>query len=110
MPAYEPTGRDVIISELYDETKTVELLEDIEKLDVSEDIKEFLRFASYRHTVFNFENIAEFYASADENVQKLMEDSALVIIDFDDAMSKGFVRLSEQILEQYLKESYSKDD
>ena len=30
-------------------------------------------------------------------MQELMEDSALVIIDFDDAIAKGYVQLSKQV-------------
>lgn len=38
-------------------------------------------------------------------MQELMENSALVIIDFDKAIEKGFVKLSEEIANQY-KEDY----
>lgn len=32
-----------------------------------------------------------------KEVQELMEDSALIIIDFKDAISKGYVKLSKDI-------------
>jgi len=32
-------------------------------------------------------------------VQRLMEASALVIVDFEDAIDEGFVRLSESVRE-----------
>ena len=48
-----------------------------------------------------YEKIADYYAHSEKNVQELMEDSALVIIDFDSAITKGFVKLSQAIDEQY---------
>ena len=47
--------------------------------------------------VFNYKNIAEYYAHASKEIQELMEKSALVIIDVDDAIANGYVKLSETI-------------
>ena len=60
--------------------------------------------AAYRHTKFNYKNIAEYYAHANKEMQGLMEDSALVIIDFDKAIENGYVKLSEDIANQYKTE------
>jgi hypothetical protein len=57
--------------------------------------KQFLIEAAKRHTVFNYRNIAEYYANASEEMQRLMEKSALVIIDFDDAIANGYVKMSK---------------
>ena len=46
---------------------------------------------------FRFDHIAEFYCHADAELQQLMEDSALVIIDFDKAIENGFVMLGKTI-------------
>lgn len=59
--------------------------------------KKFLRFGAYRHLCFNYSKIAEYYAHANKEMQELMEDSALVIIDFEDAIAKGYVQMSEQV-------------
>lgn len=50
-----------------------------------------------RHVVFNYRNIAEYYAAASPAMQGLMEDSALVIIDVDRAIANGFVNLSKAV-------------
>ena len=42
-----------------------------------------LLLAATRHIVFNYQMLAEFYSQADKKVQELMEESGLVIIDFD---------------------------
>ena len=98
VPQYEITGECPELNELYDMTKTNELLENINNSGVTDEQKAFLIEATKRHTIFNYRNIAEYYAHADAEMQNLMEQSALVIIDFDDAIKYGYVKLSESIL------------
>lgn len=103
-PIYEPKGENPLINQLYDRTKTKELIKEIDAADIPHEVKDFLFYAAERHTVFDFRNIAEFYAQAPPDVQDLMEQSALVIIDFDSAIEHGFVRLSEAVAAQYKKD------
>ena len=63
-----------------------------------------LREAAARHIVFNYERMADYYAHASPEMQSLMEDSALVIIDFEKAIDDGFVRLCQDLKEQYREE------
>ncbi len=93
-PIYEPKGEKPAVSELFDTEKTEALISEIEAAELPEEIAGFLKAAAERHTVFNFRNIAEFYAHADSKVQSLMERSALVIIDFNQAIESGYVKLS----------------
>ena len=97
IPQYEIKGEEPEISELVDTSKTKELLEDIKRSNIPTEVKQFLKLAAYRHLCFNYSKIAEYYAHADKETQELMEQSALVIIDFGDAIRNGFVQLSEQI-------------
>lgn len=97
IPQYDIKGEQPDISELCDISKTKELLEKIKQSNVSEEEKKFLRLGAYRHLCFNYSKIAEYYAHADKEMQELMEDSALVIIDFEDAIAKGYVELSKQV-------------
>ena len=53
--------------------------------------------AAYRHIVFDFDRIADYYAKASKKVQELMEHSALVIIDYNDAIANGYAILSEAL-------------
>jgi hypothetical protein len=103
-PIYTPKGDKPTINELYDETRTTELLTEINESDLPEDEKEFLRVAARRHTILNYKKIAEYYAHSDEKLQKLMENSALVIIDFNRAIELGYVKLSNEIASQYIDE------
>lgn len=101
IPIYEPRGENPAPTELYDVLKTKELYEEIQSSKIPEEIRMFLLVAAQRHTVFNYEKIAEFYAHASKPVQELMEKSALVIIDFDKAIENGFVAMSKEISETY---------
>lgn len=98
IPQYEITGEEPSINELIDETKNNELIDKIKKSNVTEEQKKFLINAAHRHNVFNYSKIAEYYAHQDKEMQELMEDSALVIIDFDDAIKNGYVQLRSEIL------------
>lgn len=100
-PIYEPKGEKPELRELFDEEKAKKLIADIEAADIPQEEKDFLIIAARRHTVLNYKRIAEYYAHASEPVQRLMEDSALIIIDFNRAIELGYVKLSEEIAKLY---------
>jgi hypothetical protein len=98
-PIYTPKGERPAVAELTDSSRASELIRRIEGAKLPEDVSGFLRAAASRHIVFNYERIAEFYCHADKSTQELMEDSALVIIDYGKAMQLGYARLKEDLLE-----------
>ena len=98
IPVYEPQGINVKIKDLYDLSEFNEKLKLIEDLKDNKNLYNFLYFASTRFIKFNFKNIAEYYCNLqDEQVKKVFKDLALVIIDFQDAISRGFIELTEQL-------------
>ena len=99
IPQYEPSNIKPNLWELYDKSKYTELARNIARSDVPEDVKDFLLFAATRHIVFNYAKIADYYAHAEPEIQRLMEQSALVIIDIDDAIANGYVKLSQRMRE-----------
>ena len=101
-PIYEPTGKKPHILELVDTTKTKQLIREIEQSSLPKEEKNFLIEAAKRHSVFHYERIAEYYAQSSREMQELMEKSALVIIDFGKAIELGYVRLCEEIKNQYI--------
>jgi len=103
-PTYEPKNNKPHLLELVDCTKTNQLIREIEESAIRPEEKAFLIEAAKRHSVFNYEKIADYYAHAPADVQHLMERSALVIIDFEKAIQNGFVKLCEQIKEQYIEQ------
>lgn len=101
-PVYEPKlSVQPLLTELYDPQKADTLTKEIEKADIAEDVKHFLRQAAKRHTVFNYENIAEYYCHASPEIQELMEKSGLVVIDFNKAIEFGFVKLTKDLAANY---------
>ena len=103
-PVYEPKNKRPHIVELYDKSKTHRLMREIENSNVTYDEKMFLMDAARRHNVFNYEKIADYYAHATPEMQKLMERSALVIIDFESAIENGYINICDEIRKQYLEE------
>ena len=97
VPQYEIQGETPELSDLLDDQKTNDLLEEISNSSLSFEEKEFLRKAAQRHLVFNYRKIAEYYANASEEMQALMEKSALVIIDYNDAIANGYSTLSQKV-------------
>ena len=106
-PTYEPQGEKPELSELVDQHKANSLIEEIEQAKIPEDLRNFLKLAAGRHNIFNYENIANYYAYSDAEVQDLMEKCALVIIDFNKAIEYGYTKLTDKIVKLY-QEDYGK--
>lgn len=105
-PVYKPTGPMPAVTELYDTEKQRELSAEIERAEgLSEKERAFLRAAAARHVVFDYQNVAEYYAHASPEMQRLMEKSALVIIDFNQAIENGFVKLTKAIASHAAEEA-----
>jgi len=103
-PIYEPKNTKPHIIELCDKSKTHRLIKEIDASSLSYDEKIFLIDAARRHNVFNYEKIADYYSHSSKEMQHLMERSGLVIIDFEDAIEYGYVKLCDDIKKQYLEE------
>jgi len=108
VPQYEPSNTKPILSTVYDTTKYNKLIAKIKKSGVSDEEKKFLKFAASRHIVFTYSKIADYYAHASKEMQELMEESALVILDIDDAIANGYVALSEK-MKQLIDEEKERD-
>ena len=103
-PIYEPKNKKPHLFELCDKSKTQRLIRKIENSKVSYEEKMFLLDAARRHNVFNYEKIADYYSHSNKEMQELMEESALIIIDFEKAIQLGYVKLCDEIRTQYLEE------
>lgn len=99
VPQYEPSNKKPLPEELYNTEKYSKLVANIRQSNVSENEKQFLMLAATRHLIFNYSKIADYYAHANKEMQELMEESALVILDIDDAIANGYVKLSERVRE-----------
>ena len=108
VPQYEPKNEKPALESVYDLTKYSKLIAKINKSGVTEEEKKFLKFAASRHIVFTYSKIADYYAHASAEMQELMEESALVILDMDDAIANGYVVLSEK-MKQLIEEEKARE-
>lgn len=98
IPHYTPSREKPNVGILCNKERYMQLVEEINNAqDITEEEREFLIYAATRHIVFNYAQIADYYAHSNKTMQELMEKSALVIIDFDDAIANGYVKLSKNI-------------
>ena len=97
VPQYEPHNECPSVYSLCDIRKYEKLVYEINSSNISDEDKEFLKLAATRHIVFNYSKIADYYCYASKEVQQLMEDSALVLIDIDDAIVNGYVKLDKKL-------------
>lgn len=101
-PIYEPTGPEPAPADLFDRSKTHELQQAITATpELPDELRAFLMHAAERHTVFHFDRIANYYAHAPQAIQDLMEQSALVIIDYHRAIELGFTQLNAEIMDAF---------
>lgn len=97
VPTYEPKNKKPSISDLYDDEKAMDLIAEIKQSKLPQEEKDFLMSAASRHIVFNYSKIADFYAHSSQECQRLMENSALIIVDYKQAIENGFVQLTAQL-------------
>jgi len=100
-PIYEPKGDKPPIEELANHEKANKLIAAIKKAKLPVDVSSFLEASAARHVIFDYGKIAEFYCHAEKPIQELMEDSALVIIDFKKAIADGYVNLTKRLQSQF---------
>ena len=94
-----------MLRDLINTKKRDELIEKIKSSNITNEQKQFLIDSAQRHSVFNYSKIAEYYAHQSKEMQELMEESALVIIDFNNAIRDGFVELQAEIDEMEKEDS-----
>ena len=98
--SYEPQSEEKPeLSALYDTDKYKQLLLKIDNANVSDEEREFLVASATRFIKFDFSKIAEYYCHSDKEMQDIIEELALVIIDFDSAIQKGLVNMSKRVSE-----------
>lgn len=108
-PQYLPKNKCPSIYDLVDTKKYNSLVNEINQADITPEQKEFLIRAATRHLVFRYDRIADYYAHQDKTMQELMEKSALVIIDYDDAIANGYVKLNKELIDIAMKQSNISD-
>ncbi len=104
-PVYEIRGENPPWAKLADVEKYKALTSEIDNASgLDHETRRFLKFAAARHIRFNFGLIAEKYAHAPADVQDLFERSALVVIDFEDAIKRGYVQLADEAMGAFVEQ------
>lgn len=96
---YEIVGDEPDVAELVNMDKVNELYASIAEQTMPDEIRNFLNAAAWRHAKFDYKKIAEFYAHQTPEVQRLMEQSVLIIIDVEDETDNGYTKFSQTIEE-----------
>jgi hypothetical protein len=99
IPFYTPSSIVPDINELANLDKTKNLIDKINSLRVSDELKEVLKARASFFTDFNFQKIADFYSIQDENIKEVFKDLGLVILAPKEALERGFIELSESVFE-----------
>ena len=86
------------VSSLYNDAKLKALLAQIDALQLPQDLAYFFRLAAHRFVRFRFDLIAEYYAHASEDIKQIMRELVLVIVDHDDAIEDGVLKLSKELI------------
>jgi hypothetical protein len=97
IPVYEPSNTMPKIDEIYNTSKRDELISEIEKENIPEELKTFLKAAAERHVQFDFSKIADYYSHLPYEFKRFFEKSGLVIVDYDNAIRNGFLAYQEEL-------------
>ena len=100
VPQYQIIGDEPAVQDLFDNEKAEAFSAEIMAKDLPEAVRDFLLAAASRHVVFDYGKIAEFYPHQTKEVQELMEKSALIIIDLNNAMLNGYASLMSAVTMQ----------
>ena len=99
IPFYQASDEKPSEIELADTSRSDELISKIESLDMDKRLKNILKIRAAFFTDFNFQKIADYYHNSDNNIKELFEDLGMVILTPRKALEKGFVNISENIME-----------
>jgi hypothetical protein len=99
IPFYTPSKIKPEINELVNLEKTKELINKINLLNISKELKEILIIRASFFTDFNFQKIADFYSIQNKETKEIFEDLGMVILAPKEALEKGFIELSENLFE-----------
>lgn len=100
IPFYTPSEDKPKVNDLADTNTTKNLISDIDKLNIDDDLKEVLKIRAGFFTDFNFDKIADYYSKESEDVKEVFKKLGMVILAPKEALEKGFINLKENILKE----------
>lgn len=100
-PIYEIQGEEPTIAECINLEDVALKIDKINKAKISKEQKTMLMACAYRFANIHFGNMAEYYAHQNKEMQELMEDLALVIVDFGKAIEMNLVEMDARMEKIY---------
>ena len=101
LPFYTPSDILPKVEDLAETNTTKNLIEKIEKLNITDDLKYILKIRASFFTDFDFQKIADFYAQQDNETKEVFEDLGMVILAPKEALKRGFVNLKNEIIDEW---------
>jgi hypothetical protein len=99
IPFYTPSDIVPNVDELADLNKVITLTDRIETMEIDADLKSILMARAAFFSDFRFDKIADYYFYQPEDIKELFRDLGLVILSPKDAIDRGFVEISENVME-----------
>ena len=97
---YEPKGEKPFIEECIDTTEMDAVLERLEKRKgLTKEERRVFEICAYRFCKIDFSKMAEYYAQSEAPAQSAMEDNFLVLVDFNQARERGYIKMVEKLAE-----------
>ena len=114
IPPFEPSDEDISLDDCIDVDKYVMLLEEIndsfKKGEIASNEAKFLKLCATRWIKFHYGRTAQWYATkAGEDAKRLLEKSAMILIDLDKAIEYGIAKGANDI-DKVLKRDVSEED
>ena len=100
LPFYIPSDNTPSVLELADTENVKRLSDKIEQVkDIDPYLKDILLSRAAFFTDFHFDKIADYYVRQTDEVKSLFRDLGLVILAPKEALEKGFIELSENVMD-----------
>lgn len=113
IPKFEPNDENIDLEDCINVDKYLFLLRDIDlelkNKEITENEAKFLKLCATRWIKFNYENVAQYYATKSSPAfQRCLEKSAMVLIDINKAFESSIVKSKqyiEKITNEYMNEN-----
>ena len=100
LPFYTPSEIIPNVADLADMTKTETLIERIDALECSDELKKILRIRAAFFTDFDFQKIADYFYNQDNEIRDVMKQLGMVIVAPKEAVELGFANLIDYLIEE----------
>ena len=111
IPDFIPNDKNIELKNCVNAEKYNKLIDEINANDLlTETEKKFLRLGATRWIQFRYDNIAQYFCTkASPEFQKMLQQSAMVLIDFDDVLENSLTD-AQNFVQSLSKENFEEWD